>query len=129
MTFAQSAMSDLMMSANLQRGALFTRQPARSSFSPHLRRGKCGFQRLADPIDNRLRRASRYHDAEPRRHLRLGKALLRHGRHIGKVFRAAVVDRGDEFSMAPVCTCASAWLAERKVEVIRPLEISATICG
>ena len=31
--------------------------------------------------------------------------------------------------IAPVCTCASAWLADRKVELIRPLAISGTICG
>ena len=31
--------------------------------------------------------------------------------------------------MAPVCTCASAWLADRKVDLIRPLAISGTICG
>src|SRR5437762_1190409 len=29
----------------------------------------------------------------------------------------------------PVCTCASTWLADRKVEVIRPLAMSGTICG
>jgi hypothetical protein len=29
----------------------------------------------------------------------------------------------------PACTCASAWLADRKVELIRPLAISGTICG
>jgi hypothetical protein len=31
--------------------------------------------------------------------------------------------------MAPVCTCARAWLADRKVEVIKPLAMSGTICG
>jgi hypothetical protein len=31
--------------------------------------------------------------------------------------------------MAPLCTWASAWLAERNVELIRPLAMSGTICG
>jgi hypothetical protein len=29
----------------------------------------------------------------------------------------------------PLCTCASVWLAEKKVDVINPLAMSGTICG
>ena len=95
-TLAHSATSDLMMSANCPSGALFGSHPAMSSFCSHVRRRKRRLQRLADAVDDRLRRARRHHDAEPRRHLGLGKALLRHGRRVGEIFRAAVADRADD---------------------------------
>src|SRR6478736_3474360 len=56
---------------------------------------KRGFQRLADAIDNRLGCPRWHDDPKPRRHLCFGVALLRHGRHVREIFRAAVVDRGD----------------------------------
>src|SRR6202022_172788 len=65
-------------------------------FLLHVRYGERGLQRLADAIDDRLGCPRRHDDAEPRRHLRLGKALLRHGRHVRKIFRAAIIDGTDD---------------------------------
>src|ERR1019366_1744311 len=62
----------------------------------HVRRHQRGFQRLADALHNRLGRARRHHDAEPRRHLRLGIALLGKSRHVREIFRTAVTDRPDD---------------------------------
>src|SRR5882724_3188843 len=65
-------------------------------FLPHVGRRQGHVQRLADALDDRLRRRRRQHHAEPGRHLRLGKALLRQGRHIGEIFGAAVIDGADD---------------------------------
>ena len=78
-------------------------------FSTHIRQGRAfrepparqgGFQGPTDAIDDRLRRAGRYHNAEPRRHLGFGKALLRQGRYIGKVFRPGD-DASEDIGHAP----------------------------
>jgi hypothetical protein len=91
-TFAQSATSALMMSAN---GAHSSARSGDIELLADVRCGKRAFQRLADAIDDRLGCSRRHDDAEPRRHLRLGKALLRHGRHVGKILRTAIVDGTD----------------------------------
>ena len=31
--------------------------------------------------------------------------------------------------IVPVCACASAWFTEKKLDAIRPVAISGTICG
>src|SRR5450756_398314 len=65
-------------------------------FFAHVGCGQRGLQRRADTVHHRLGRPRRHHDAEPRHHLRLGKTLLRQGRHVRKVFRTAVADRADD---------------------------------
>jgi hypothetical protein len=95
-TFAHNATSALMMSANCWSGALFGSHPAMSSF--------CCTSAVASAASSALLMRSttgcgvpcRHHDPEPRRHLRLGKPLLRHGRHVREIFRAAVIDRADD---------------------------------
>src|SRR4051812_14646441 len=58
--------------------------------------GQRHLQRLADLRHDRLRCSLRYHDAEPRRHLGLGKALFGQGPRVREIFRAAFADGADD---------------------------------
>ena len=108
------------MSANCARGALFGGHPARSSFSCTSGVASAVSSASLMRFDDRLGRALRHDDAEPRRHLRIWKTLLGHGRHIREIFRAAVVDRGDDPDGAGLHRATAPGWPKRSVEVIRP---------
>ena|SRR6185312_5102235 len=95
-TLAHSATSDLMMSAKAPSGALFASQPAVSSFSRTSAVASAASSALSMRSTIGCGRSLRDDDPEPRRHLRLGKALFGERRHIGEVFGTGFVDRADD---------------------------------
>src|SRR5882757_1362931 len=127
-TLAHSATSALMISSNWASGALLASQPATSSF--------CRTSEVTSAASKTLPMRSTIGSGVP-----AGTTTPNHGVTCAsaKPCSAMVGTSGKYLErpsliapmirMAPVCTCASAWLADRKVELIRPLAMSGTICG
>ena len=95
-TLAHSATSDLMMSAKAPSGALFASHPAVSSFSRTSAVASAASSALSMRSTIGCGRSLRDDDPEPRRHLRLGKALFGHGGDIREILGAAVIDGADD---------------------------------
>jgi hypothetical protein len=95
-TFAHSATSALMTSANWESGAVFGSQPAKSSFSRTSATAKAASSDLLMRSTIGRGVAGGHHYAKPGRHLRLGIPLFGQGRHVREIFGAAIIDRADD---------------------------------